>query len=813
MPIDIVEIGLDSMTDDVGFEKLAAELMRGEGYYDIKPLGGVGDLGQDAVQDRFYHREGRVRIVFQFTLEDYIAGKLRKTVEKLEQNRIQFAELVIVTPVRLSSERHYDLTKIAREEFDVTLQVYDRKTLVNRLSDFSNGIFHRHFQDIDRQIQAARAGQPTFQNMGGQLETAMLKVSIALVLGRGVDPVRKLIFDHLILATLVGSPSQKMTLSDISTNVADGLGCKPFPESQVFAALRRLEGQELITFKGDHYSLAKTTINAIEGATIQANNLSASVISDIVEEVCEVSGRPISSEERNKLERNARDVLAVLFRLMGLELANQFLEKATPSPLYLESSDCLLALAKQQVDETLGEMLVTALADAIQNPSAEQSQMLASWARAYLGQAIMNLDPSLQELQQTRLRSKVFILDTDFVLRCIVDELPGSKARLALVQKLADIGCNLIIPEEVVSECAVHARQSPRCLRYFGMSLAGLTPALVEREVKNLFVQGFFYGKRDRLFPAGWTFNDYLGNYYDSTDPTRFAREVITIRFPSTVKIVDPATMLSADLPRDLVERVSIDLLRVRERSLKYEWRTKEESEQLAQTDARLFVTALKINEKEITFSGNCILAGTCYIVTDSAQYLRSAKALGIRDVISTRPQKLLALIEVATGSMVDDVSFVRLFENPLLIYAVSRLWDDVRVLLHSGIGLTGKKLVRLRWDLDKTLHNRISALQIADERAEAEGEGAAADAGDSEYIDLFREATALGYSLHPALMSLQQALERVKDQAEIEKTTKEHIQKQLDLLAPEIERFGKRKQRYLKKIARQESQGDKKIR
>ena len=47
-------------------------------------------------------------------------------------------------------------------------------------------------------------------------------------------------------------------------------------------------------------------------------------------------------------------------------------------------------------------------------------------------------------------------------------------------------------------------------------------------------------------------------------------------------------------------------------------------------------------------------------------------------------------------------------------------------MLVSSGIGLVGKKLVRLRWDLDKALHSRISALQTADERAEAEGEQAA---------------------------------------------------------------------------------------
>ncbi|MDO9211650.1 MAG: hypothetical protein Q7V48_13015, partial [Deltaproteobacteria bacterium] len=67
----------------------------------------------------------------------------------------------------------------------------------------------------------------------------------------------------------------------------------------------------------------------------------------------------------------------------------------------------------------------------------------------------------------------------------------------------------------------------------------------------------------------------------------------------------------------------------------------------------------------------------------------------------------------------------------------------------------------------------------------------------------LFREATALGYSLQPVLKSLQQALDQARDQAEGERTAKEHLKGQFDLLAAEIERFGKKKQRYLKRIAR----------
>jgi hypothetical protein len=608
MALDIVEIALDSMTDAFGFEKLAAEVMRDEGYHDIKPLGGGYDLGQDAVQDKFYHREGRVRIVLQFTLEDYIAGKLRDTVEKLEQNAIDFSELVIVTPSKLSSSRQHDLTRMARTEYDITLHIYERKTLVNRLSDFTNGIFHRHFPDIDRQIKAVRANKPAFGDTDGELETAMLKVSIAFVFGKGAEPVRKSIFDHLVMATSVGKDSPGITSSDISKSIAGQLGCEPFPESQIAASLRRLEARDVVTPRDGHYTLTDKAVNAIESATIEANTLTASSISDIVEEICEVSRRRVSRQERNRLQRNARDVLAEMFRLMGIELANQFLEDSIPSPLYLEATDHLLDLAKRQVDDTLGELLVLALADAIQDPTTEQSQMLASWARAYLGAAVMNLDPSLRAFQATRLGKKVFILDTDFVLRCLVDELPDSAARLALVQRLADLGCRVIVPEAVVSECATHAELSPRTLKYFSGSLYGLTPAFVERKVYNVFVQGFYYALRDKKIPSTWPFSDYLANYYDPAAPVRFAQDVIAARLPSAVEIRDPTTILPNGLPADLVDQVAAELLELLERTPKSEYRTEHENQQLAYTDASLYVTALQVNT-EIVVCAN--LKGT----------------------------------------------------------------------------------------------------------------------------------------------------------------------------------------------------------
>jgi hypothetical protein len=73
---------------------------------------------------------------------------------------------------------------------------------------------------------------------------------------------------------------------------------------------------------------------------------------------------------------------------------------------------------------------------------------------------------------------------------------------------------------------------------------------------------------------------------------------------------------------------------------------------------------------------------------------------------------------------------------------------------------------------------------------------------GIADILEWASDPDGSGFRLRPPQ---QRALEQ--DQTEIEKTTKEHLQGQFELLAGEIERFGKKKQQYLKRIMRQKTQ------
>ncbi len=488
---------------------------------------------------------------------------------------------------------------------------------------------------------------------------------------------------------------------------------------------------------------------------------------------------------------------------MGLELANQFLEKGNPAPLYLESSARILDLAKRQTSDAIGELLVAVLANMIQHPTEEQSKILANWARAYIGECVMNLDPALREFQETKLINKTFILDTDFALRCIIKEHPSHKLDLTLLERLNDLGCRLIIPPAVVKECVTHVTLAlSNYSKFKGISLMGLTPEFVYTKVNNIFVQGYYYGIKGLVIPPKWTFQDYLDNYYDAEDPTRFFNNVMEGILPPKVETIDPESLLVKGPPDpSMIEEVRTELLKLLEKSPKSESRTAEQRQQLALTDARIFVAALQLNSEHEDQTKGCILGRACYVITDSGRYLRAAKELKIRDVVTTRPQQLVTLFELMAGPMADDAAIVQLFDNPMLYHAVEEVWDDVRILLNNGIGLSGKSLARLRWDLDIKLHERISALKLAEERAEEEGASVDIDGGDREYVQLLEDATSLGYPSHKLLESLNEALAQAKNDAETQRISKEQLQEKLDLFSTEIDHFGKKKQRYLRRI------------
>ncbi len=801
MSLDIVEIALDGLTDHQEFEKIASEIMRDEGYPDIKPLGGSADLGRDAIQETYFISEGRNVTVFQYTLQEYLPGKIRDTIDKLGRADVEYNKLVIVTPRSISTERRDQMKRDTRIEYGRDLDVYERKTIVNRLADFDNGIFHRHFPDIERQVEELTTRKPLLSSDDSTLlESAMLRSSLAFVASEESPRVRNSIFDSLTLNMIIHSTDKDISVGDLRAKYSQHIGIE-LPTSQLEASLGRLSSRGLLVRHRDRVSLTKLAKQSDARITIRANEATNALMSDILAEISRISGRTFSERECQTIADNTRKTLIRLLSLFGMEFANQVLRQAAPSPVYLDETDDLFQIARNQLSPEVGELLIHVMSHILSNPTREQAETLANWSLAYLGVQIMNLDPRLRELQSVRFAKKMFVLDTDFILHCIVQGCPWSNTYLNLVQTLRNLGCRVIVPESCIQECVTHAEISPRTYEYFGEKLLSLSEVFVNEVVGNVFVMGYYYARVNRHISPNTSFRDYRRNYYEPSAEKAFLIEVMKERFPEGVEILNMSSLLTRSIPEEQMLAMSDALYEGSSSQVKSRYRSKDDIEKLAQTDSCLFLTALHLNEESERVPDE-ILGGCCYLITSSVKYLRSAKKAGLRDVVTARPQSLIALLDIIGGMKIGPIEFVQLFENPMLIHAVRQAWDDVQVLLDSGIDLRNKSIARLRWDLDQELHNRISALEEAELVADASDEEASVSKGDIEFTDLIESATARGYRKIPELEAFMRALRKAESEAKERGEAYDRLSQQYGELESAIAHFGKRKQRYLRRIA-----------
>ena len=793
MSLDVIELALDRMTDFIAFERLATEVMYLAGWYDIRPLGGTADLGQDAVAERFFGQPDTERTVFQYTLQHYLPGKVTDTANKLRANKIGFSELVVVTPHPISSETQIKMKRAARADHGVHLDIFDRQTILTRLADLENGIFHRNFPNIKAQIDdltraANRAGIPQTA-----LERTLLQVSLALTFRPGAFRARKSLFDHFVLAVILDQENQSAHLDMLADLCAQGIHSKNmFPYEQIEASVVRLAKMGLVS-RVDGLGLVRASEEAmseVATSTVRLSEATSSFAADILAEVTEAQGKRLPEEVRRRVVRNIRAALAEIARARGAVLdGTEPQDSAVP------------VLVRRQLDDNLANLVVAALAEALRTPTPSQAETITRWTQAYIGFALMGLDPVLNYFQVSKFSDKIFFLDTDIVLAAIIANGSRSAGTLDLLASLAKRKCRLIVPESVVDECVQHAALSERTYQYFGAGLLQLIPEVVEERVWNAFAVGYYYARTTMRIPSSVSYRQYLANYYERKNPRQFLGEVIKDALPDGVEILSANFNPDRALDDEEVGRFAEALQQDLARSKKAQYRTDEQERELARTDATLYLSALQMNPSDESRRGG-VLGGICYLLTETSRYERVAKSIGIATRITVRPGMLAGILGLIGESAMNSAEFVQLFDNPLLDQAVSAAWPDMDKLMRSGVDLQGKTLTRLRFDLDHALHKELTELDNA-QNAEGSGQHLGVSS-DERFLQLITSATARGYSLIPEVEAIlhrigggQQRVEKLERLLDEAMSANKELEKSITF-------FGRRRQKYLRRIGHQ---------
>lgn len=536
------------------------------------------------------------------------------------------------------------------------------------------------------------------------IEEAMLK-SCLLFNSKEIKNKRNVIFQKFLLSLIIGGgvANRKGILEKVTTQYKGYL----INENNIDFAIQELIKNKFIKEENGELALTVESQQDMEKDVKLISEQQKLLIDDISKMVQRAYGKKISNE--NQVKSNIKDCIDYYYMVTGLsffELDKRKEMKELPQLGKIASN----GLSSGEKEE-LSDQIIYTIGSVIENPTEEQKCILELLARNYITMQIMDIDPLLSEFKSTLIREKVFIVDTDVLLYLLTDNASLSKQYRKMIEMLQKCGCTIYIPEEVIKEVFNHAEAALK--RYpFVSYLIGTPGNLVRQDLKNVFIEDYYYTRA--LDNAEYlTWEHYIKNYYSSTYGVSLISEQIKDKLGERIQY---NTMPEeSNIDDKLLEKLAEASLEETNKTEKAQHRDEDKNQDIAKTDAQLYLQIKKQNEINNERIGRKhvdrkdLLWNKYYILTNSTRVHYCAKQLGVSANILCKPASLMAYL-VETGLVQDNqLKIQSLFENPFLQHTAKTIWKDVENLLKLGIDIKGKNIITMRFELQDVINNLLT--------------------------------------------------------------------------------------------------------
>lgn len=536
-----------------------------------------------------------------------------------------------------------------------------------------------------------------------RLDKALLEGSILFALNRNksFSAGRDAMFLQCVFA-IVSSKDQKWTDALVQDIFHERFG-KNYNLDIIKDATRKLLKEGWLAREDDGFVTNKNIADKIKADSERKKKLTDELIGFIISSVETRLQAKLTSAECQHMEQNIKDTFNLYIRIFGFE---SFVNNAVASGTGVVEDDDIVNTAMNGLPEDKAEMLVNVLSDLLENPSREQAGTLMMLVKIYLGTQIMRLDPQLNALEKDNLKGKKFVLDTDFILYCLVTHPKQSKGYRTLLRVLRNAGCHLIIPEAVAIEVQRHAQCAEFYYQRSFKLLKSIDRDIIEQRVNNVFVKD--YCLHDLHAERHQTIKQYMmNNYLSDENPLEFTKNLIRDRLHiepengDDLEVHQDYLIYQEDLTQKILERTrNADTDKVRK---------EEEMCALSETDAKLYLSVLSLNKDVRNDNTGEMLKAKAYLVTGTTKSIKSAYELGIRRNFVTRPELLINLM-AEIGEFDDSKKeFINLFENPFLAHIIESNWEMIRNLTEAGLSLHDKSITVLKNDLGKVYHKYLT--------------------------------------------------------------------------------------------------------
>ncbi len=606
-----------------------------------------------------------------------------------------------------------------------------------------------------------------------QLERSFLESSLLFSLQRtkGISDQRDQIFLKTIFSVII-SVDKSWSDDAIRENLQEQYK-KEFDIQEIKEAVKKLLKAGWLEREGDGVVPKPKAAEKMRKGIGEVADGMNSLIEFLIGETANQAKKFFSPQQKQQVSSNIISALNLYFRMYGIDFVN--MTEDSDSYHSFEDGD-IIEKAKKGLEEVVGEALVSSLASLIDCPTKEQAHILMLWVKAYVGAQIMTLDPQLSSVQKSKLVGKTFLLDTDIILYGITDECKQSKDYKKLIRTLRSSQCNLIIPDEVVTEVLYHAESAEKNYRNNQVLYDSLDRTAIEGTVPNIFVKEYCLLKLKKNYHR--TIKEFMRNYLEEGEERRFIIDVIQEKLKLKAGMAEG---LNIDLQiQDKFESLKAEIYRLsRINSIKEE----EVDERLAATDARLYMAVLSMN-KDIpdNISTKEMLYADSYLVTYTEKGIKAAKNLRIYRNFVTRPALLINLLSDMGIFEEGAMDFVNLFDNPFLAHVIDENWTMIKTLSRTGVDMRYNSITRLKKDLEQVVHRYIT------NDAEKEHISTSRDFSKlyfeeiSDYRQYAKDLKSIGYDLMPEAKKIVSDLEAkdmiIEEQGKIIEKQKKIIKK-----------------------------------
>jgi hypothetical protein len=711
------EYAITKIDDGDIFEIFATQFLSAELGYEFIPVGGTKDKGVDGFQ-HIRTRSDNQKIIFQISTEKDHQGKVYDTINKLNQNGIEFDRLFYVTNRKINGaetfiDEIFEATKKPLTIFDIRWFASNSNNSIKTINAYQ--IF------VDTYLhQYSKPGQyTTVANLDNDSR-------LYVFLGQQFEKNRTdlklddLLADTLIIYSLEGTDPEK-NIFKIKDEIKEGIKkyLKFDPQlidTKIEERLQALTTKpRKIKFHSKELAYCLPYETRIE---IEERNIQDEVLYSQFYEQTQGTIRKYFKD----LEINVKDIEALITRVFnkifhkqGLEFSNFVLHGDSHSVIEQKLNDVIASAVDDSSvilanKEKVKTALHLAIRDIVYNGSDEQRKFLKSLSNTYLMMFLLQWEPKLSTYFQTLASQLKVFVDNSIIIPAISEYyLPdGNKRHWNLLKSAAKAGISMFINETLLDELVSHFNMIKN--KYYNFFYHTeqfyLTDEFELLYIDEILIRAYFYAKRNNQIND---FENFINNFVDPSLKTTKQEFIMYLQEVFNIKYISNKSW-DIQVNAEEKEKLTAALIPRKNNDVK------------AETDAEMILAIYYLRAKNNEASENGIFGyKTWWLSKDTSTFKAVTEAFGDKYPISCyiRPDYIYNYIALKPSSEEIDNAYNEIFPTMLGVNLSYHMPKEVSNAVQTKIKefhdkppIRVKQILRNLTDrlkTDPTLQNRQS--------------------------------------------------------------------------------------------------------